>query len=108
MLPSPASLATHAERLRRHYDAVFNTYDHLSLLDLSHALRMWADLKASIGKKAPTALSTLKFRSATPQRQMLTGLRDIPYVVAYLPGEGVFTRANRGEGPAECAEEVRL
>lgn len=34
------------ERLRRHYEMSMQTYDQISLLELSHTLRVWADMNS--------------------------------------------------------------
>ncbi|MDP3515330.1 MAG: hypothetical protein Q8S20_21515 [Sulfuritalea sp.] len=86
----------HLERLRRHYDVAAHTYDHVALLDLSHSLRIWVDLKNSIHTIAPRFLTTLSFKTASPARKSLKAVRGYWYVFSYMPG-GVITYVNNGK-----------
>jgi hypothetical protein len=86
----------HLERLRRHYDAAVRTYDHVSLLDLSHSLRVWADLKAVLPNIAPAFATTLAFKTAIPAKKVLRAARDTRFVFSYMPG-GVITYAGNGQ-----------
>lgn len=84
------------ERLRRHYEASLNTYDEVSLLDLSHTLRIWADLKTSLPTELPAFATTISFRSALPAKKVMRVARQHRHIFAYMPG-GVITRASNGQ-----------
>lgn len=83
------------ERLRRHYEAASKTYDYVSLLDLSHSLRIWVDLKQILPNIVPSFESTLSFKTASPPKKILNHIRGCQYVLAYMPGF-VVTSANKG------------
>jgi hypothetical protein len=87
----------HLERLRRHYDVAVHTYDHVSLLDLSHSLRMWVDLKNSINDVAPRFKTTHSFVTASPSRKIMKAVRGQRFVFAFMPG-GVIGYGNNGGG----------
>lgn len=89
------SVLLHLERLRRHYDAAVKTYDHVSLLDLSHSLRLWGELKTPLVKLAPKFSTTLAFKTAIPAKKVLKAARGHRYVFSYMPG-GVITYASNG------------
>lgn len=98
----------HLERLRRHYEASVRTYDEISLLDLSHTLRIWADLKLELPKHAPAFRTTLSFKSATPEAKVIRALKASAYVFAFMPG-GVITYASDGSivgGPKPPNPEI--
>ena len=86
----------HLERLRRHYTAAVRTYDHVSLLDLSHSLRVWADLKLALPNIAPAFATTLAFKTAIPAKKVLRAARGKRFVFSYMPG-GVITYAGNGQ-----------
>jgi hypothetical protein len=83
------------ERLRRHYEIVVRTYDHVSLLDLSHALRIWVELKHPIVKLAPAFATTIAFKTGLPAKKVLKAARAHQYVFSYMP-DGVITYAANG------------
>ena len=85
----------HLERLRRHYGAVVRTNDHVSLLDLSHTLRLWTELKKPLEKIAPKFASAISFKTAIPAKKVLKAARGHRYVFSYMPG-GVVTYASQG------------
>jgi hypothetical protein len=80
------------ERLRRHYELAAHTYDQISLLELSHALRMWADLKLVLPAISPAFGTTKSFVSARPSPKLCRAIRGREYVFACVPG-GVVTYA---------------
>jgi hypothetical protein len=86
----------HLERLRRHYNNSALNYDHVSLLDLSHALRVWTELKVPLRTIEPGFTTTLAFKTAIPAKKVLRAARGSEFVIAYMPG-GVITRASKGE-----------
>ncbi len=85
----------HLERLRRHFEAARRSYDAVTLLDLSHSLRIWADLKETLPAAFPRFQSTIAFRTAIPARKVLRAARGHEYVFSYLPG-GTTTYASNG------------
>jgi hypothetical protein len=90
------TIQLHLERLRRHYEVAVRTYDAVSLLDLSHSLRVWAELKMALPKIAPAFGRTLAFKTATPTKKTMLVSRGKKFVFAYMPG-GVITFASNGE-----------
>jgi hypothetical protein len=86
----------HLERLRRHYAASVRSYDQVSLLDLSHSLRVWADLKLALQNLAPAFATTLAFKTAIPAKKVLRAARGTRFVFSYMPG-GVITFASNGQ-----------
>ena len=85
----------HLERLRRHNEAARRTYDLVTLLDLSHSLRMWADLKETLPKSYPRFHSTRAFKTGIPARKVLKASRGYEFVFSYMPG-GAVTYASNG------------
>lgn len=85
----------HLERLRRHYEVAVHTYDQVSLLDLSHALRVWAELKKPLQSLAPKFSNAIAFKTGGPAKKVLKAARGHNYVFCYMPG-GVITYASKG------------
>lgn len=83
------------ERLRRHHEVASNTYDHVSLLDLSHALRIWTELKNELPKLLPGFSTTLSFKTASPSKKALKQVRGYQHVFSYMAGQ-VVTHAHKG------------
>lgn len=83
------------ERLRRHYEAAVHTYDKVAFLDLSHALRIWVELKQSVVSIAPALATTMAFKTGIPAKKVLKAARGHRYVFCYMPG-GVITYAANG------------
>lgn len=86
----------HLERLRRHYESSMRSHDEISLLDLSHSLRVWADLKSALPEMAPKFATTQSFKTAIPAKKVLKAARGSSYVFAYMPG-GVVSFATDGK-----------
>lgn len=98
------------ERLRRHYDIAVNTYDEISLLELSHALRIWTETKEPLKQTAPNFSSRKIFKTATPARKIQRAARGYEHILAYMPG-GVVTYASNGHflsGPQEDRKNFLL
>lgn len=91
-----AALEIHLERLRRHYESAVQTYDHVSLLDLSHALRMMAGLRTQMPVIAPNSAKTIAFKNGTPPKPLLRKIGQHPFVYAAMPG-GTATFASNGQ-----------
>ncbi|HEY0975694.1 MAG TPA: hypothetical protein VGE57_14495 [Solimonas sp.] len=72
-----------------------NTYDEVSLCDLSHTLRIWADLKSHLSS-VPVFSSSVAFKTGIPPKKVRKAARGHRHVFAFMPG-GVVTRANQGQ-----------
>ena len=70
------------------------TYDQISLLDLSHTLRIWADMKAELLATVPAFAKTLAFKSALPAKKVRRVVQGRKFIFAYMAG-AVVTRASR-------------
>lgn len=84
------------ERLRRHYQHTVRTYDVISLQDLSHALRMWADAKEALPQLHPKLSSGVVFKVGSPIRKVTKAAANSTYMFAYSP-EPTITYANKGQ-----------
>lgn len=84
------------ERLQRHYDHAVKNYDQIALLDLSHTLRIWADLKQTLPTIEPRFASTLAFKSAIAPKKVMRAATGSEFVFAYMP-DGVVTYASAGQ-----------
>jgi hypothetical protein len=89
------SINLQLERLRRHYEASVRTYDEVSLLDLSNALRIWTEVKTTLPKKYPGFDTTIAFKSATPTKPLIQQARGHRYVFVFM-ADGVITYAANG------------
>ena len=90
------TLLLHAERLRRHHQSALRTYDPVGLVELSHSLRIWADLKLAIDTVAPDLAKSTAFRSSSPSRVVArAAAKQTEFVLAYFPGK-VLTSAVDG------------
>lgn len=83
------------ERLRRNHEAASRIYDHISLIELSHSLRIWAELKGRIDELAPKFAAAKVFTTGRPTKAVQEITRNHRHVIAYLPG-GVRTHASKG------------
>ncbi len=84
------------ERLRRHYDLAVRSHDHVSFLDLSHALRIWVELKSHLDGNYPSFSSTKAFKTGCPSKRLLKAAKGCRYVFCYMPGD-VITYASNGQ-----------
>lgn len=101
------SILLHLERLRRHYEAAVKTYDDVSLLDLSHTLRIWNELKKPLEGFAPAFSNSLLFKTGIPAKKVFKAARGHKFVFSYMPG-GVKTYASQGHlvsGPGMDSED---
>lgn len=87
--------ATQLARLKRHYEHTRDTYDAVSLLDLAHALRVWAEMASTLETDYPAFTATSRFKTATVQKKVAKASRGVPFVFAYLGGQA-FSRAANG------------
>jgi hypothetical protein len=83
-------------RLRRHYEASLQTYDELTLLDLSHALRLVIESRAELASIGPRYSSETAFKIGKPIGKINAAAHGTEYVLCYMPG-GVRTRAGTVE-----------
>jgi hypothetical protein len=95
LMSNLSSFSVQVERLQRHYVHSVNTYDQISLLDLSHVLRVWADLKLS-NHLPPVFETTLAFKSAIPIKKLVRSLRNRRYILLSMP-HSVQTKASNNE-----------
>lgn len=91
-----SSIDLHYTRLKRHYDAAVKSYDDVSLLDLSHTLRIWGELKTVLGDYYPKVKSTITFKTAVPAKKVRKAIKNHKYIFSYLP-DGVVTYASNGQ-----------
>jgi len=73
-----------------------NTYDHVSLLDLAHTLRVWADARTLVTKEAPAFARSVRFKACSPSRKASNTLRTREHVYCLFV-DGVVTYASQGE-----------
>jgi len=97
------------ERLRRHYEVSVKTYDSVSLLDLSHILRVFTELDERLmqDKKFGSALA---FKSESPNRKLYKRFKRDEYIYSYLPG-GTITHAHAGlisSGPDSLTDKMTV
>jgi hypothetical protein len=89
------TIKLHLERLARHYTVAVQTYDQVTLLDLSHALRIWSEMNISLGKDVPAFVTTRAFKTSKPPKKIAKMAANYAHVVAYMPGS-VMTMASAG------------
>lgn len=76
------------ERLERHYQSALRDKDLVSFLDLSHALRIWVDMKMEIDKLANRKRVDFEFINVVKSKEAKQVLKGSRYT--YLPlGSGV-------------------
>jgi len=63
------------DRLDRHYNSSLNEKDPISFLDLSHALRVWVDMKSSVDGLARTKDITFEFENPVKNKSIDKMLR---------------------------------
>lgn len=95
LIPEKQRVVLQLERLRRHHKHAAQTYDVASLWDLSHSLRMWAEMKLHLRDISPR-FSAAKFRSSSPAKRAWRMVRPQRHVLAYMP-DGAFTHAAQEE-----------
>lgn len=84
------------KRLQRHYDISVKTYDEASLLDLSHILRIWVELKPVLPTIDDDFDKKVKFFTGSPIKKVLKQTKNCQYIYSYLPKDGVTTYASNG------------
>jgi len=83
------------KRLQRHYESAVHSYDEVSLLDLSHSLRIWVELKQPLKEAAPTFAAAKSFKTAMPTKKALKATKRSQFVFSCMPGN-VITYASKG------------
>lgn len=83
-------------RLKRHYSHSIKTYDEISLLDLSHVLRIWTEMKFFLDREYVTIRQKAIFKSGAPIRKTTKAIKNCQYVLSYLPPDGVTTYVSNG------------
>lgn len=83
------------ERLKRHYAVAVKTYDEVSLLDLSHTLRLWVELKTILPAEHPSFANSISFKTASPVKTVVAASRQKQHIYAAFP-DGVITYAAKG------------
>ncbi|AFI83222.1 hypothetical protein [Methylophaga nitratireducenticrescens] len=92
----PEALKTDFKRLKRHYEHVEKTYDDVSLLDLSHALRVWVDIKDRLAAiSGNKILSNRLFKNYSPNKQVLKNYKHTEFFITFMP-DYVITHADKG------------
>lgn len=94
------------ERLRRHFEIAVHTYDPVSLLDLAHTLRVWADTKSLIRSEAPEFARSIRFKACHPSRRATILLKSREHVYS-LFADGVVTYASQGQDIVGILESTR-
>lgn len=80
------TVALQMERLRRHHQAATLAYDPVTLLDLSHALRIWSEMGKELATRYPKTVTTRQFRNTTPPKKVAQWAKGNQSVIAYFPG----------------------
>lgn len=83
------------ERLKRHYETVIHTNDHISLLDLSNTLRIWTELKEQIDINEFPLISAPLFKTGSPNKFTKKLFKGTDSFWISFP-DGVVTFANNG------------
>ena len=83
------------KRLKRHYEASIRTYDNVSLLDLSHTLRVWTEMKRDLLGNSKFGSQTA-FKSGSPNRKLIRQIGDAQFLLTYLP-DGAITYAHENQ-----------
>jgi len=86
----------HLDRVHKHFTNCINNPDKIALLDLSHSLRIWTDLKDKIDyKKYPKTNSPI-FTAVSPNKTLCGIAKKCFSVIAYFP-KGAYTFVNNGK-----------
>jgi len=89
------SLILQLERLYRHYLVSIKTYDRISLLDLSHSLRIWTEYKDTVNIENFKNANNALFRYSSPPKQLKRASNNSNYFWFGIPG-GAGTYAHKG------------
>lgn len=98
-------------RLSRHYEAAKSTKDPISLLDLTHVLRIWVDMKREVNEMCKEQKIQLNFSNPSDSATLKKILKGSPFT--YVPlasgmdGLSVRVKGFTYIGRALSAEEVK-
>jgi hypothetical protein len=87
------NVALNLERLYRHYQVSIKKYDEVSLLDLSHSLRLWVDMQDGINQYLAQHHPTRRFTAYTLCTPLLKACHGAKYIIAYFI-KGVTTHTD--------------
>jgi hypothetical protein len=80
-----SNVALQLARLVRHHNLAIKCNDPVALLDLSHSLRVWCDLKPRISTFAESFAKATSFKSAIPSKNGWAVARKLESVFCYIP-----------------------
>jgi hypothetical protein len=80
------------KRLKRQYDVSIEGYDEVSLLELSHALRMWVDMQDHVQSYLIQHLPDKLFKAYTLHSELQQACCGSKYLVTYFV-DGLTTRS---------------
>lgn len=98
-------------RLQRHFVTSVSTYDEVSLIDLSHSLRIWTEMAPELPRLDRNFETQRLFNTASPTKGLKRKIKNYKHVCVYFPdfpNGGIKTRASNGsvfkysfDGPQE-------
>jgi len=91
------SATTQFKRLLRNYSDAKATCNHEILLDLSHNLRIWADLKPQLQTLKNNQINKTLFKTMLPNRKIIKEYSDYKYILAFMPDAVKTSAAGAGE-----------
>jgi hypothetical protein len=91
-----SNLSLQLERLRRHHHVAIRSYDEVSLVELSHVLRVWADLRTQLPTISPRFSSSIAFTTAIPAKKLSRLGSDRRSVFCYVPDGVTISTTSAG------------
>ncbi|WP_410005039.1 hypothetical protein [Aequorivita nionensis] len=79
-----ANIIINYKRLKRHFDLNIIGFDEIALYDLSHALRMWVDMKENVSEYLKLKPKSKKFKSYNVSKQLSRLVNNKEYIIAGL------------------------
>jgi hypothetical protein len=95
MINDSIDFQTHLDRVYKHYKICINTPGKVELLDLSHSLRIWDDLKEKIDHEKYPEIKRPNFTVTYTSKKKIAIIKTGKSVLANFP-DGVYTVANTG------------
>lgn len=100
------------QRLKRHYDACTNEIDEISMLDLAHSLRIWAEMAQSIDELIEKKGFDVKFPNPAKNKKAKAVLKDtaftsMPLVSTLQTNSGIQVKGLYFIKKALTPEEVK-
>jgi hypothetical protein len=80
-------------RLLKHYDSCLEVYDLTNLLDLSHTLRIWCELKTNLKENHSIIASQKIFTGVSFSKSLVNTYRNNEFIFLSIPN-GVITYAS--------------